>query len=276
MYNVYIDGDGGLGNFLYQIAYAFNYTDLPNIYLIQNPVVTTGHPIVLKLEKTKNIKNFQHINYKNTFFKKFNYINIRPGNCQKIIRNYEEEIIDSNKEINNIFIEGFCQNVKLFYHNIYKLVNALDFSNEEIKSYIRKKYGEVNSGICICLRQGYDMPGWLKKIFVDKNYYRKCINEIRKTNKDIKLYIISDVAGAWKNIIGLDKEFPAIEVNEKDIIQFHFALNCSHFIMSQSTFHFWIAYVAEELNKNKKIFYKFWSPSKAGKKRFLKNWIEIK
>ena len=188
---------------------------------------------------------------------------------------HQGEIDKPEENISDIMIKGYCQNVKFFHHNISKIVESLDFSNEEIKSYLKSKYGDITSGICICLRQGYDDPYYKRKQFLDKNYYRKCINEIRKTTKDIKLYVISDIKGAWKNIIGLEKQFPAIEINEKDIVQFYFALNCSHYILSQSTFHLWVAYVAGELDSSKKFFYKDWGPSNYSKTTILENWTKI-
>ena len=216
MYKVYFEGTGGLGNSLYQLAYAFNYTDSENIFLIENEGLITGTHHTIKLEELKEIKELKEINYKNTFFKKLKFTNELPEKYQTITKLHQGEIDKPDKNISNILIEGYCQNVKFFHHNINKIVKSLDFSNEEIKSYLKEKYGDINSGICVCLRQGYDDPYYKRKHFLDKNYYRKCINEIRKTNNNIKIYIISDVKNAWKNIIGLEKEFPAIEVNEKD------------------------------------------------------------
>ena len=69
MYKVYFEGDGGLGNCLYQLAYSFNYTDSKNIYLIENQGLIRGTHHTIKLEELKRIENFQHIDYKNTFFK---------------------------------------------------------------------------------------------------------------------------------------------------------------------------------------------------------------
>ena len=85
------------------------------------------------------------------------------------------------------------------------------------------------------------------------------------------LFIISDVDNAWE-IFDLQNIYPATQVVEDDITQIYLGRMCSHFILSESTFHLWIAYLCNTVNK-KVIVFK--DTDITNRKLFLDDWIHI-
>lgn len=61
------------------------------------------------------------------------------------------------------------------------------------------------------------------------------------------VYIISDTPNY--TIDG----YNCIDVNESDIIQFYVGLMCKNYILSESTFHLWIAYMGTCNDESKKV-----------------------
>ena len=128
-------------------------------------------------------------------------------------------------------------------------------------------YGTVEDSICICLRLGYDHPG---RYELDREYYIEAIELYKKMGIDTSnLFILSDVPGVWESVFHLQEDYPAIEINEPDVIQFYFGLECSHYILSASTFHLWIAYLG---GSDKLVIYK---PVDVLKTLALSEWISL-
>ena len=87
-----------------------------------------------------------------------------------------------------------------------------------------------------------------------------------------KIYIISDTPNI-SNHFSLNEHYDYIEVNEKDIVQFYFGLACKNYILSESTFHLWIAYLAS-VKYDKKVIV-FNNTDITNRNLALDNWIKI-
>ena len=123
-------------------------------------------------------------------------------------------------------------------------------SDPSIIDYIQKKYGDVSGGICVGIRLGKDFEG-IK--MPNAESYKKAIDYFQK-DKNInidKIYVISDVPNIEACHFPLKQYYNYVEVVESDIVQIYFGLMCQHYILSQSTFHLWIAYLASIRDKTK-------------------------
>jgi hypothetical protein len=229
--NVYIEGIGGLGNILFQLSTAIYYAEKygMNIKVLISDVIKFGTSN--KFGRTKCIDS-----YEKTIFNKLQFIDF-PESYSIINNNYSDNKIIPTK---NIFIKGYCQNLKLFDEYFYKIPNYLNFKN------IPEKYGDLSNAICIGVRVGKDFAHMTK---VRQSSYVKGIEYLKSNGYMFdKIIIVSDVDSYWKN----DK-YEVIHADEDDITQFSIGLKCKYYILSESTFHLWIAYIGTLYDINKKV-----------------------
>ena len=105
-----------------------------------------------------------------------------------------------------------------------------------------------------------------------RNSYIKALETLKHIGVNIEnLFIIADVDNAWE-IFDLQNIYPATQVVEDDITQIYLGRLCSHFILSESTFHLWIAYLCNSVNK-KVIVFK--NTDITNRNLFLDDWIHI-
>lgn len=165
--------------------------------------------------------------------------------------------LDISEKDSNLFkirdktkIDGIMQSIK--YIEKYR---------EEIKVWLKinedkniKKYSDKN--ICIIHIRGGDFHG--SSAILYKEYYENCINEMKKKNKNMRFYIITDDINFSKNM------FPNIEIiggviNGEDShkANFHYGgpiwmdysilLNSKNTILSASSFSFWPTWLNDDV-----------------------------
>jgi len=266
---IYVDGCGGLGNSLYQIATAIYYKE------------TYGGTILLKNENTlqfgtsnifgkkQNVKiDGQDIPYTSTIFKKFKFYK-KLENYKIVDNKYtNNKYVPNNNE--NILISVFNQNINLFKDFLYKIPEYLNLQDKIIINHIKSKYKNIENGIMIGLRVGKD---WRSKR-ITRDSYINALQKLKSLNINIdNLFIISDIHNAWIDKFNLQDIYPATFINENDVYQIYAGLMCKHYILSESTFHAWIAYLGTINNDKKVIMFKKTDLTK--RPLFLDNWIQI-
>lgn len=265
MPDIYVQGIGGLGNILYQVATAIYYAEEYGytIKMQNTDRIFYGTSITHGRQTCMTDDNNNRIPYKDTIFNKLEFIDVdkkKSDGIQLKIR-FENKIIIPNDK--HITIKGFCQNLKLIEKYFNKIPQYLNLDEPFILDYIKNKYGDVSEGIMVGLRVGRDF-----KTGINRDKYIKAL-QIMSTFSN-KVYIISDVKNAWTDVFKLDKKYPAICVDEKDIIQFYLGLQLKHYIFSESTFHAWISYIGTIKDKSKKTI--CFSSDFTRRKLMLSNW----
>ncbi|MDR2966368.1 MAG: alpha-1,2-fucosyltransferase [Methanobacteriaceae archaeon] len=178
----------------------------------------------------------------------FNYI--YEGN------QYEFDIYNQN--IRNlkgdIFLKGYWHNEKYFLHN--EDIIREDFKiktppSEKNKSYIDEIFS-VNA-VALCVRRNdYLNPFWKAQLGIcTLNYYKKSTDMIAKSIENPIFYVFSDDPEWVKKNIKLD--YPTIYVThngfDKDYEDLRLISSCKHFIISNSTFHWWGAWLSSNKDK---------------------------
>jgi len=267
---IYVRGTGGLGNCLFQIATAIYYKEKygGNIYLdSNNRSLFYGTSNVHGRRKNLVIKG-KDVTYRESIFKHLSYREV-SGGCEIVENNHTANKIVPRKDI---LIKGWCQNLGLFQDYLHKIPEYLDLTDAAITNYIRNKYSNIETGVMIGLRVGNDfrhMTG------IDRGSYINALEALKSAGVDIgNLFIVSDVDDAWDRHFDLQNEYPATVVNEDDITQVYFGLMCQHYILSESTFHLWIAYLGTINREDKKVIV-FNKTDVTKKSLSLKNWIKI-
>jgi hypothetical protein len=238
----------GLGNTLFQIATAIYYCEKYGytLELLETNEILYGSSNLFGKVKCIIDDNNIFKPYTKTIFSKIVSIRELPkvDNYVKIMNDSIDQIIIPDGS--PILIFGFCNNIKLSIDNFPKMFNKyLCFDDQNIKDYIRNKYGDISNGICLGVRIGSDFEH-MKKI--QKSSYLAALEyyKIIGVNTD-NVYIISDTPNY--TIDG----YNCIDVNEADIIQFYIGILCKNYILSESTFHLWIAYMGTCNDESKKV-----------------------
>lgn len=270
---IYVKGQGGLGNSLFQIAVAIYYKEKygGSILLINGDPLKFGTS--KKFGRIKNVKsNNADVPYLNTIFNKFDVIDL-PDTKYKIIKNDYTNNIYAPKLHENIFIKGYCQNADLFKDYLNKMPIYLNLSDDNVSNYIKTKYPKIENGIMVGLRVGKDFRK-MKKI--TRNSYVKALNKLKSLNITLdNLFIISDVSNAWIDKFDLQHVYPATFIDENDIYQIYAGIMCRHYILSESTFHLWIAYLGTRKRSSHKNVITFNDTDITNRNLSLANWIKI-
>jgi hypothetical protein len=229
----------GLGNCLFVISAAIYYCETYGYHLkvIKNKPSLFG-------TSTDFGKHVCHKNcpYSETIFKRLTFTEIAQQPLVRVHNDFTDNLVVPTS---NLLVTGFNQNLNLFRSVLSKIPNYLNF-DDEIVSYLKKKYLLDENSTCIGVRRGSDFAH-MKKL--TPSSYERAIEHIKQINPRSKFYVISDTpTSEFFN----DISEPLIEVCESDIVQLCFGMLCNQYILSESTFHLWIAYLGT-INSKKTV-----------------------
>jgi hypothetical protein len=252
---VIVKGVGGLGNCLFQIATAIYYSEKYgyHIYLDENSSnLHYGTSNYTNRKQCRIVDNIE-VSYKNTIFKKINYTNCDEFIGKIIHNDYQDIKILPNDEDTILVIDGYCQNKYLFSEVRNNIINYLNVYDEETINYLKIKYNfdENSKNIMLGIRVGDDFSHMTK---ITKKSYKNAIFTLVNENEcDYNIIIVADNPEKYKDIIDFNINGRIILVDGDDIEQFNMGLLCNHFILSESTYHYWIAYLKTSVDKNTKV-----------------------
>lgn len=265
---VYVPGIGGLGNCLFQIFTAVYYKEKYGIDIkLKHKSASLFYGTGNKFGRIKNkICDGKVVPYNRTILRNFKWYVKEQKNYKKI-----DTILPNNNTVpeTNILLDGYCQNVEFIENYIDKFSKYLYL---ELDDNIFKKYKNIKNAIMVSVRVGNDFKHMKK---VTRQSYINAFKKLQEMNIDISnIFIISDVSNAWEKVFNLEKEYPAIEIDEDDVTQFCIGVKCGHYILCESTFHLWIAYLGT-IDKNKIAIY-FDDTDITKRKLALKSWTCVK
>lgn len=163
--------------------------------------------------------------------------------------NFDSSLLSNNE---NIYLDGYWQSCKYFndYEDLirkdFTLKNKLNLNIENLAEVIKKE-----NSLCIHVRRG-DYVGNSHHEVVNKEYYDKGIEKIKSLTKIDKIYVFSDdIKWCEEN---MKFEFPVMFVGEeytgeKDEGHLFLMSSCKYFIIPNSSFSWWAAWLS--VNKNK-------------------------
>lgn len=233
---------GGLGNFLFQIAAATSLAienndgcvfSKTNAYIVHKGLDTYKDNILRNFIISETELTLQHT--------------------------YNEPLFTYNKiaYIKDMTLRGYFQSEKYFTN--HDVIRELFSPTDEINTYINSKYGNLLSGntCSIHVRRGDYLKYPLHHPVCDIEYYEKGIS---KMPKDTKYLVFSDDISWCKENFNGDK-FTFIE-NEKDYIDLYLMSKCKNNIIANSSFSWWGGWLNN--NKDKIIVapIKWFGPSK--------------
>jgi len=184
--------------------------------------------------------NGEPVSYAKTIFNKLSFVS-EIHNPHKFVKNdYTcDRIVPDGT---NIVVVGFNQNLDLFRDVMYSIPKYFNLEDTVIKSYIFNKYGDISNATILGVRIGKDFSH-MKKI--QPTSYVNAIKYLSNNTKIGKIYVISDIpTDAYFN----NDDYT--QIIESDIVQLYFGILSKNYILSESTFHLWMAYLGTDFGKN--------------------------
>lgn len=293
---------GGLGNQFFQYAFAssINKNNEPIVVIYQSKTDETHAERNLSISKfcipentvfkrsAENIENPLLYRLVIINSKIFNRINPNDDSGKKKISKIEFQInnllgycIQKDhryffpKYKKNLYIEGMWHNpiyVEDNYDNICRYYCLKDeYITHELKSRINKVTS--SESVCVHVRRGDYLSARGFNVLT-LGYYKKSIDNLRKKLFNPQFFIFSDdIEWCKHNITGDDIIY--IDNGFEDYQDFELMRNCKHFIISNSTFSWWAAYLGQAENKTV-ITPDIWFDNNPKKQMNLPGWIVMR
>jgi hypothetical protein len=290
---------GGLGNQLFQFIIGYILAKKNKINLRISTVSYNSDHRQYELDRFPEIYklNIPKIKYNKCFAQIYFYLYpkflrmLRILGVYKLVnyffldKKFEESPFIFNKNllkkkiIKNILIKGFFQSEKYFIY--YKKIILKLFKFPEIKNKLFQNHLDLiknKNSVAIHIRRGDYLKPKVKRIhgILDDNYYKKSINYIKKRVKNPIFFIFSDDIELVKKTLLFFNDIKYIFIDTKSSINdLNLMSNCKHFIIANSTFSWWGAWLSK--NKNKIVCApKKWMRAKISTPDIIpKSWIKI-
>ncbi len=256
---------GGLGNQMFQYAIARCLSIVNKVefkmditgFELLNPLYTQRKyelhhlNIVENIATPKEIKRFKQKIFISKIFKK-----IIPSS--KIYYYYTEKkgfkFDPEVFKLKNIYLEGYWQTEK-YFKNIEDVIRKefsvkipIDKKNEELLEKIKS----CNS-VAVHVRRGDYVTNPIHAEFhgtCGLEYYKKCVNIIEEKVKNPYFFIFSDDNEWTKKNLKFNFPMDYVTWNiGKDYEDLRLMSNCKHFIISNSSFGWWGAWLSNNSNK---------------------------
>lgn len=154
------------------------------------------------------------------------------------------------KEKKDIILRGYWQNYRYFDEYKEELRNIFQIK----KQYISSKAAQFCKDLCsensvaLHIRRGDYPDKWRMGI----EYYLSAIEYISNKVQNPCIYIFSQEREFAEKVIlkaKVNKSYFLEDAKFKDLEEFYLMCNCKHFIISNSTFSWWAAYLATNPTK---------------------------
>lgn len=165
----------------------------------------------------------------------------------------QESCLDPVAPLKNTVVLGYFQSEQCF-SSIKDIVRE-DFTFSDVITQkchsLAQKIEESNS-CCIHIRRGDYLQSNVFGVCTD-SYYKRAIHKMREINPSVKFFVFSDniedVKSSFSSFLGLDTVY--IPVSYTDQESLYLGSKCKNFIISNSTFSWWMQYLSA--NKLKKV-----------------------
>ena len=281
---------GGLGNQLFQFIAGYVLAKKNKMNLRINIERLNSYDRQFELDKFPEIYklNIPKINnYK--FYKVLKILGIYKlinfflnKNIEKFERSpftFNEDLL-KKKIVNNFSITGYFQSEKYFLNYkkiVLKLLRFPKAKNKLIQNYLNLI--KNRNSVAIHIRRGDYLNNPKVKCYhgvLGETYYKKSISYIKKNLKKPLFFIFSDdINLVKKTFLFLNKKKYIFIDTKSSISDLYLMSNCKHFIIANSTFSWWGAWLSK--NKHKVVCApKKWLRAKISTPDILpRSWVKI-
>jgi hypothetical protein len=253
---------GGLGNqlFIYATAYALAKDNHTQVVIDRVDYDTHYSPrqYILNEFSMEPYKDLMNYRPKQSKFAYYIYRVIRK---LKIKTRYQGEYIQEKAEFiyqpikpaaKNSYIEGYWQSYRYFHHYREELVRQLTPVIAEGEKY-KSLLGEIegSNAVAIHIRRG-DYVTFQGGKCLDTAYYFEAIKQLsEQAQQPVKWFVFSDDIPYCKaTFVGIENlVFIGEEAELTDIEEFSLMSKCKQFIIANSSFSWWAAYLGQSEDK---------------------------
>lgn len=272
--NIVVKLQGGMGNQMFQYAFGKKIADnsgrnlvLDRSFLLNKTPGPWNNYICRDYDL--DIFNLSDHSIVDQFNEDFFYIgeNIDPDSDISQIDNLSKRILDLQDK--NVYIEGYWASPRYFSNSFLPDEEFSVRKDLIIESLLAEEISNSNS-VMINIRRTDFLNGNFHGVY-GKDYVMKCIEEIEKKENNLKYYIFSDdINWCYENLSDIPSSFIVDHSYKGDRFSNYLNLMslCSHFIIPNSTFAWWAAFLSK--NKEKRVFYpKIWLKGPGVETNFL-------
>jgi hypothetical protein len=264
---------GGLGNQLFQMAAAINLALQNNDTYKFN--LHWWPPRGGASEKTTQIQVEHPMTYKNTVYKNIPHYDLTyedvPLRCMQRGNHYEK--IPYPEDMSMI-IDGYFSSEKFFIDS-EEVIRSLFYPDKDYQNIFKKKYAHIpGTKTVLHVRRGSHMEDaeHYERVSENKNYYDSAMAEFENTT----FIVFSDEIEWCKE--NFEGENIIFSENSEVWEDFYDMVLCDHYIIANSTFSWWGAWLNN--NPDKKIIYpaKWFGPAYAEldiKDMIPEGWIKL-
>jgi len=148
------------------------------------------------------------------------------------------------------YYDGYWHSPKYFYNQKNKLNENLNHGNKLIENSVYLNEIKSNTTLCVHIRRGDYITNKeaAARLYVQtKEYYDEAISFV-KAKKDVKIFYFTDDPEWVKNEL-LDIHFGVVVEGNKGYVDFLLMRCCDDFVISNSTFSWWPAWLSENPDK---------------------------
>lgn len=263
MMNVIVKLQGGMGNQMFQYAFGKKISLLSGRNLILdrsfllNKTPGPWNNYVCR-DYDLDIFNLSDHSIVDQFNGDFFYVgeNIDPHSEILQIDKLSERILNLGDE--NVYLEGYWDSPRYFSDSFSPNEEFTIRKDLIVGSQLSDEISRSNS-VMINIRRTDFLNGDFHGVY-GKEYVLQCINEIEKKEEGLSYYIFSDdIPWCYENLSDIPNSFIVDHSHKGDRFSNYLYLMtlCKHFIIPNSTFAWWAAFLAK--SSNKKVFYpKIW------------------
>lgn len=308
---IYLNMHGQLGNQMFQYAFARYIQEMTGeqISISYYCVEKMGWKGSLEFFALENITVDSTSNYlksKTTFsqkiiggsvyclllpFKSKEYIAIRCKiqlGLQRMLNNCGLYWLDRGyrepyaSKVKNIIINGQYEDYRYFAEIREKLKEEFQISEKvKLRASTTELISQIlstDNSVCIAVRRGDFLTEENKKYFYlcTEDYYKKAIAKMKEILPNAKFFVFSNDIEWAKDNLGLSED-AVYEDSQNSVIEtFALMKSCKHFIISNSTFHWWAQYLSDVAGKDKVVIGPTrWSNQKVQNGLIQDEWIKI-
>lgn len=177
------------------------------------------------------------------------------------------------------FIEGYFQSYTYFDFYKKEIIQNLNFNIIDDQEYLNYLSLILSSeSVCIHVRnpqKSENVPVKQSSELLDRNFYHTAIEKLKlSVGKDLIFFVFARELGWAKKNLPKGYKYVFIQPQIKnDLYDFLLMLRCKSFIIPNSTFSWWAAYISD----SNKVFYRSQTDLQIGIKgnHFPKKWTQI-
>jgi hypothetical protein len=246
---------GGMGNQMFQYAFGKRIS------------LQTGRELILDLSFLNRRDlgpNFVYRNYDLDIFNlsKHKIVDKFDENYELIVDDFDfkskdltpiDNIIEKclNNKSENIYLDGYWSSPKYFSNSINSEFSFQDPIINESTSLLQDILS--SNSVLLNIRRTDFLNGNFHGVF-EKDYILNSINKLNKTEDNLKFFIFSDdIKWCQDNLFDIPNSVIVDHAHKGNKFSNYLQLmtNCKHFIIPNSTFAWWAAYLSQ--NQNKKV-----------------------